>query len=135
MIDAYVVSNLQESLSLSDEQFVRVLPLVKRLQRDRRTYAQRRRDALVEMARRLASGTATEGQVVELLGRVKAAESEEMEALRRDVEAIDAALTPLQQAKFRVLEIEVERRIREIMARIRAERRSGRSSRPDPQDP
>ena len=29
MIDAYVVSNMQESLGLSDEQFVKLLPLVK----------------------------------------------------------------------------------------------------------
>jgi Spy/CpxP family protein refolding chaperone len=135
MIDAYIVSNLQESLDLTDEQFVRVLPLVKKLQTDRRGYAQKRHEALLEMRRRLASGTATEAQIGELLSRVKAAELEEMEALRRDLGAIDAVLTPIQQAKFRVLELEVERRIRELMARIRAERRSrGRSPRPDPQE-
>ena len=32
MVDAYIVSNLQESVGLTDEQFVKVLPLVKRLQ-------------------------------------------------------------------------------------------------------
>ena len=42
MVDAYIVSNLQESLGLTDEQFVKALPLVKRLQRDRRELAQRR---------------------------------------------------------------------------------------------
>ena len=41
MIDAYFLSNLQESLGLTDEQFVRLLPNVKRLQNDRRQYAQR----------------------------------------------------------------------------------------------
>src|SRR5207244_9000710 len=45
MIDAYFVSNLQESLGLTDEQFVRLLPMVKRLQTDRRQYAQRRQRA------------------------------------------------------------------------------------------
>ena len=32
MVDAYVVSNLQESLGLSDEQFAKAIPLVKKLQ-------------------------------------------------------------------------------------------------------
>ena len=43
LVDAYILSNLQESLGLSDEQFVKLLPLVKRLQADRREAMQRRR--------------------------------------------------------------------------------------------
>ena len=42
MVDAYVLSNLQESLGLSDDQFVRLLPLVKRLQAERREAIERR---------------------------------------------------------------------------------------------
>jgi hypothetical protein len=126
MIDAYIVSNLQESLDLTDEQFVKVLPLVKKLQTDRRAFAQRRQQALSELRRSFAAGTATEPRVAELLKEVKAVESEEPAALRRDLEAIDAVLSPVQQAKLRVLEVEVERRIRELMARIRSERRGGR---------
>src|ERR1700682_6122754 len=49
MIDAYIVSNLQESLDLTDEQFVKLLPLVKRLQSDRRAVLQRRQQALMEV--------------------------------------------------------------------------------------
>ena len=123
MIDAYIVSNLQESLGLTDEQFGRVLPLVKKLQTDRRAFAQKRFQALVELRRTLGSGSATEGRVAGLVKQLRALEVEEPAALRRDMEAIDGALTPLQQAKFRVLEVEVERRIRDLMARIRAERR------------
>jgi hypothetical protein len=127
MIDAYIVSNLQESLDLTDEQFVKVLPLVKKLQTDRRAFAQRRQQALFELRRSFAAGTATEPRVAELLKEVKAVEGEEPAVLRRDLEAIDAALSPVQQAKLRVLEVEVERRIRELMARIRSERRGGRA--------
>src|SRR5258707_3195072 len=72
MIDAYIVSNLQESLDLTDDQFVKVLPLVKRLQTDRRAVLQRRQQALMDLRRVLASGDATEGRVTELLGEVKA---------------------------------------------------------------
>ena len=123
MIDAYIVSNLQESLELTDDQFVKLLPLVKHLQNDRRALVQRRQQSLMELRRLLASGGATEPRVSELLRQVKAVEAEEPATLRRDRDAIDAALTPLQQAKFRVLEVEVDRKIRELMNQIRSERR------------
>jgi hypothetical protein len=42
LMDAYLISNLQESLGLSDEQFGRALPLVKKLQSDRRASCGRR---------------------------------------------------------------------------------------------
>ena len=119
MIDAYFISNLQESLGLTDDQFVRVLPLVKRLQGDRRQYAQRRQRALFEMRKLLNSGGATEGRVEELLREVKAVESEEGPAVRRDLDAVDGVLSPIQQAKYRLLELEVERKIREIMSQMR----------------
>ena len=86
----------------------------------------------MELRRLLASGGATEAGVTELLRQVKAAEAEEPAVLRKDRDAIDAALSPVQQAKFRVFEAEVERKIREL---IRAQRRGGASrpgARPSP---
>ncbi len=123
MIDAYVVSNLQDSLGLTDDQFVKLLPLVRHLQTDRRAVTQKRQESLMEMRRLLASGTATEAQIVEVLQRVKSAESDEAATLKRDRDAIDGALSAVQQAKFRVLELEVDRKIRELMVEIRAQRR------------
>ena len=125
MVDAYIVSNLQESLGLSDEQFVTLLPLVKRLQSERREHVLGRIRALRDLRRLLESGTATEGQVTDQLREVKRAEVEGPEKVRKTTEAIDAALTPIQQAKFRVLEADVERRIREILGRVRRQGRPG----------
>lgn len=130
MIDAYVVSNLQESLELTDEQFVKLLPLVKRLQSDRRAVLLRRQQPLMELRRLLGSGAATEAKVTELLRQVKAAEAEEPVVLGKDRDAIDAALSPVQQAKFRVFEAEVEHKIRELMTQIRAQRRGQGTPRP-----
>jgi Spy/CpxP family protein refolding chaperone len=125
MIDAYIISNLQESLGLTDEQFAKVVPLVKRLQRDRRELAQRRMHSIQEMRQLLGSGTATEARVSELLKAVRAAEAEERSEVQRDLEAVEAALTPIQQAKYRILEIEVERKIRELMGQLRAAQKPG----------
>ena len=124
MVDEYFVRNLTERLGLSDEQLARVLPPVRKLQNDRRALTRRRFRAMSELRRSLASGGATEGAIEELLREVKAVESEEATTLRRDREAVDGVLTPLQQAKFRVLESEVERRVRHALSR------QGRGARP-----
>ena len=129
MIDAYVVSNLQESLGLTDEQFARVVPLVKRLQKSRRELAQGRFAAMQEMRRLLGSGNATEAKVIDALRALRAAETEERAGVQRDLEALEAALTPLQQAKYRLMEVEVERKIRALMEQFRAQRAPARNRR------
>jgi hypothetical protein len=130
MVDAYFVSNLQESLGLTDEQFVRLLPMVRRLQNDRRQLAQRRQRALQEMRKLLQSGAATQGRLEDLLRELKAVESEQPAVVRRDLEAIDGVLTPVQQAKYRILELEVERKIRDIMTQMRGQARPPGRGRP-----
>ena len=75
-----------------------------------------------EMRRLLRQGGAVEPQVLELLKQAKALDVEGPERTRRNLEALDALLTPIQQAKYRVLESEVEQRMRELMNRARAAR-------------
>jgi hypothetical protein len=122
LVEAYLVSNLQDALALDDAQLARVLPHVKRLQRSRRDTGQRRMRALQELRRVMQAGGATEARVAELLREVKAAEAEGQDQVRRDAEALDAALSPLQQAKYRLLEVEVERRLRSLIANRRQDR-------------
>jgi hypothetical protein len=124
MIEAYLVSNLQEGLGLNDQQFARVLPLVTRLQRDRREAGQRRVKALQELNRVMKAGGATEARVSDLLREVKAAEVEGPATIRRDMDAIDAVLDPVQQAKYRLLEVEVERKLRGVMQEMRGQNRA-----------
>jgi len=122
MVDAYVVSNLQSSLGLSDEQYTKVLPLVTRLQSERRGYLMERARLLREMRRLLDSGAATEADVTPALQRLRAVEADGPARVHRDMEALDAALSPVQQAKYRLLELDVEQRLRDLMGRLRANR-------------
>jgi len=129
MIDAYIVSNLQESLALTDEQFVKILPLVKRLRTDRREFVERRRATLAEMRQLLESGTATDARITTLMKTLKEQETEEPATLRRDVDAVDALLSPVQQAKLRLLEARVEQRLRELLRRPEGQGPAGRQQR------
>jgi hypothetical protein len=120
LVDAYVVSNLQESLGLSEEQFVKVLPLVRKLQIERRDYLLARTRLLREMRRLMRAGAISEAQVLDQLKELKALEADGPTRVRRNADALDAALSAVQQAKFRLLELEVEQRMRELMNRARA---------------
>jgi hypothetical protein len=133
MVDAYVVSNMQESLGLSDDQFAKAIPLVKKLQQDRRESLIERGRVLREMRRLLRQGGPVEPQVLDLLKQAKALDAEGPERTRRNLEALDALLTPIQQAKYRVLESEVEQRMRELMNRVRAGRSGQRERSAPPQ--
>ncbi len=119
MVDAYVVANLQESLGLTDDQFAKAIPLVKKLQTERREYYFDRTRKVREMRRLLHQGGATEAQVVDLLHQLKALDAEGPARTQKNLETLDALLTPIQQAKFRVLELDVEQRMRELMNRVR----------------
>lgn len=117
IVDAYVVSNLQESLGLTDDQFVKLLPAVRRLQSVRREFAEKRRDRLSEIRHLLESGTGTEARIAELMKDVKVTESEAPGAVAREIDAVDSQLTPVQQAKFRLMEVRFEQRLREYLRR------------------
>lgn len=118
MVDAYIVSNLQESLGLTDEQFAKLIPLVKRVQKNRREFNQKRQAIIRELRTSFQAGTATEARVGELMKELKALEVEGPQSLKKDQDAIDAALNPVQQAKYRVLEFNVDQRIRGLMGRL-----------------
>ena len=135
MVDGYFLGNLKDRLNLTDEEFGRVVPHVQRLQSDRRDLMRRRFRAMHALRKALLSGSATETSVEELLREVKAVEAEESAALRRDREAVDAVLTPLQQAKFRLLEVEMERRVRHALSRSHQPSRSSRPPRSDERRP
>lgn len=124
LMDAYLISNLQESVGLTDEQFAKAMPLVKRLQTDRRDFAKRRMQALRQLRKTLLSGSATEASVADLLKEVKNVSTEERAATVHNTDALDAVLTPLQQAKFRVFEAEVDIRLRHLLARSQDRDRS-----------
>lgn len=125
MVDSYVADNLQERLGLGDDQLARALPLVRRLHAERRRFAERKMRALQQMRRMVRAGTISDAGAAEALQELKAAETEEAAAVRAGRDALDAVLTPPQQVKYRILEAEIEHRLRELMARVRGERRDG----------
>ncbi len=67
----------------------------------------------------LRQGGAPEAQLLDLLKQLKALDAAGPAQNRKNLDALDGLLTPVQQAKYRVLEVEVEQRMRELMNRVR----------------
>jgi hypothetical protein len=122
MVDAYVIANIQESLGLDDDQYTRAIPLVNNLQKARREYQRERWRTLRHMKQLLRSGAATESQLQDAVGKLKTLEVEGPARIGERQDELDAILSPVQQAKYRVFEMDVERRLRDLMRRARRER-------------
>jgi hypothetical protein len=82
------------------------------------------------MRQLLKSGTATESQLEEAVASLKTLELEGPARIRERVDELDAILSPVQQAKYRVFEMDVERRLRDLMRRGRRKRSQEGRSRP-----
>jgi hypothetical protein len=115
ILDYYMLSHLQERLGLTDAHNAKVVPLVMQYQKDLRGCRKGKMKSVTALKKLLKSGTATESQLVEHLNALRAIEAEDRGKLKKDLEAIDGELTVVQQAKFRVLEHEVERKFFQLM--------------------
>jgi Spy/CpxP family protein refolding chaperone len=129
VVDAYLLMKVQERLDLTDEQMLKALPLIRKHHQMRRDLEHRRFHLLRELHQLLSSGGATEERVVPLLRELKGIEVDLPLKTRQNVDAIDALLTPIQQAKYRLLEAAIDRRLREL--RHRAGQHRGAPGGPD----
>lgn len=123
MLDAYIISKLQEALRLGDEQYARVIVAQKKLNEQRRDYHRERRELLQQLRQSLAGDKPSEAELSRLLERLEALRSEFEARQKAAYAALDALLTVEQRARHRLLEVEVEGRMQEMMREIRRQRR------------
>lgn len=122
LFSAYAVMQAQEALGLDDGQFARFLPRMRALQVARRRLDVERNRLTGELARLTAPGQAAPDEAA-LRERLKALAELDVRAateIRAAYEAVDQALDVRQQARFRVFELQMERRKFELMMRARA---------------
>jgi hypothetical protein len=121
LFDAYVMMQAQESLKLSESQYPRFLPRLKALQEVRRRQ-QMERTRIVQDLRRLVQGeddAANRERVTERLTALKELETKSAAEVAQAVERLDEVLEPVQRAKLRILEEQMERRKLELLMRAR----------------
>jgi hypothetical protein len=135
MFDAYFLVQAQENLQLKDDQYPKFLTRLRALQAIRRRTENQRLQNLNQLRRMLQ---ATDGRVDDALiqERLKALGELETSAaaeIRQARETLDEVLDLRQQARFRLLEEEMERRKVELVMRTRQANRANANRPRDPQ--
>ena len=123
LLDAMVVMQAQDALSLSEQQYAQFLTRLKVLQNARRRHQQERNRLIGELQRltnpRVAGADANEAAIKERLVALHELESRSAAEIRRAYNSIDEVLDTRQQARFRVFEEQIERRKLELIGRAR----------------
>ena len=122
LFDAMLVMQAQNALSLNDQQYAQFVTRVKSLQDVRRRNQQERMRVINELQRLTNPRNpkpAAEADVTPRLEALQEIESRAAGELRRAYDGVDEVLNPLQRARFRVLEEQIERRKLELVGRAR----------------
>lgn len=119
MMEAYIISKLQDALDLTDEQYGRMVVAQKKLTDTRREYRQNRMRVLQQMRRALQREEAGEDELNPLLRELETLRDEFAADEKKRYEAIDQILDVRQRARYRILEVELQRRLQEMMRQVR----------------
>jgi len=122
MMDAYILSKLQDALELTDEQFGTMVVAQKKLQDTRRDYRQGRMTLLRRMRQTLRRDQAREEELTRQLDELDNLEIEFSQNQRARYAAIDDILEIRQSARYRILEAEIQRRLTQLMRQVRGRR-------------
>ncbi len=119
MMEAYILSKLQDSLDLTDEQFGAMVVAQKKLSDTRRGYRRDRMQVLRQMRQTLQREQAGESELQPLLSELDTLRDDFAANERSRYAAIDANLDIRQRARYRILEVELQRRLGEMMRQVR----------------
>jgi hypothetical protein len=126
LFDAMLVMQAQKALALSEQQYPQFLTRVQALQETRRRNQQQRLRLIGELQRLTNPRNAREADdaaVTQRLAALQELEARSAAELRSSYDGIDEVLTPVQRARFRVLEEQIERRKLELLGRARQAKR------------
>jgi len=129
-LDSYVLIQAQDALKVSEAQFPRFLQRLNALQGTRRRNAAARRQILLAIGRQLRATPVDEAGVRDQLKALRELDVRAADELRKAYEALDEVLEPVQQARFRLFEQQVERRQIELL--MKARERAGEAGRRGP---
>lgn len=124
LFDAMLVADAQQALELTDKQFPDFLTRLRALQETRRSNLGQRLRLMADLQRlsNPRNPSVDDAALKQQLEALQELESRTAAELRRAYNAIDEVLDLRQQARFRVLEEQLERRKIELLMRARQNR-------------
>ncbi len=127
VVEGFYVSRFQRDLELDDNQFAKVLPALRESLQKRTELGRQRTRALTAMRQALRNGASDE-EILERIREVDATDVELRAVQQRLLREVDPILTPSQRARLRIIQPNLDQRIRNLIERSRnpnARRRGG----------
>lgn len=118
LFDAYVLVQAQDTLRLDEAQFAKFLPRLRAFQELRRRH-QVERGRIVQDLRQLVQAGADNGPITDRLKALRDLEGRTVDELRRAGDELDEVLEPVQRARLRIFQEQMERRQLELLMRAR----------------
>lgn len=131
MVEGFYVSQLPVQVELSDEQFTKVLPLLRQTLRERREITARRTRAMAQLRLMVQRGDSEE-EMKRLIREIDKADAEIQASQEKFLSGVDPLLTTSQQARLRFFQLMIEQRIRRMIDRARV---PGANRQPPPDFP
>ena len=119
VIEGFYVSRVQRELDLDDSQFARLLPALRESLEERNALGQRRTRAFNALRRALREDETTDEELDRLVRELDEAESRLRAVQEELLKNVDPALSSRQRARMRIIQPNVEERIRSLIERSR----------------
>lgn len=117
-LDAFALTQAEQQLKLSTEQYSVFAPKLIRVQMVRRRMLQARRRLLNELNQLLTAQTPSDEAITAKTKAFDDLNRQGNDELMRAYQDLDTGLTPWQRGRFRLLEEQMERRKLELLAKI-----------------
>ncbi len=118
VVEGFYVSRFQRELELDDGQFTRVLPALRESLEKRTELGRRRSRELAQLRQALRNG-APDDEIVEKIREVDQTDAELRAIQDNLLKAVDPELSPTQRARLRIVQPNLEQRIRNMIERSR----------------
>ena len=122
--DAYAITQAQEQVKITKDQLPKFLAEYKELNDSRRMAAQERNRLLLELRQHVADTKVSDIQLKDRLKALRDVEERSHADVRKAYDEIDKLLDVRQQARFRVFEKEMDRRMAPVSARTQQSSRA-----------
>ncbi len=118
LVEGFYISQFSEVVGVGDDQLAKVLPILRQGLRERREIAARRAQTLNQLRLVTERGDA-EDEIRKLVREIDKTDADALTRQQKLVNEIDPHLNARQQAKFRMFQVMVEQRIRQMLDRAR----------------
>jgi hypothetical protein len=116
MVEGFYVSQLPAMTELSDEQFVKILPVLRQSLRERFEISARRTRAVAEL-RQLVERGGSDEEMTRLIREMDRADAGVQASREKFLASVDPLLAPRQQARLRMALIMIEQRVGNMIQR------------------